>query len=179
MIFQNEKLVVRPLRIKDQHLLFKWLSNPKVLKFYEGRDNPFDIEMVEKKFYNRNDETTRAIFEFAGTAIGYIQFYPLTQEDTKVYGYSLTQTIFGIDQFIGETLYWNKGIGQLLVKSIVNFLFLHKEAELVVLDPQTQNERAIKCYERCGFEKVKLLPKRELHEGEYRDCWLMECKPKE
>ena len=45
-------------------------------------------------------------------------------------------------------------------------------------DPQAWNERAIRCYEKCGFKKVKLLPKHELHEGEYRDCWQIEYKSK-
>jgi aminoglycoside 6'-N-acetyltransferase len=42
------------------------------------------------------------------------------------------------------------------------------------MDPQTRNTRAIKCYKKCGFKKIKILPKRELHEGEYQDCLLIE-----
>ena len=57
---------------------------------------------------------------------------------------------------------------------MVTFLVEQKQADLVVMDPQTWNERAIRCYEKCGFKKVALLPKNELHEGEYRDCWLIE-----
>lgn len=34
--------------------------------------------------------------------------------------------------------------------------------------------RAIRCYEACGFRKVKRLPAHELHEGQWKDCWLME-----
>ncbi len=32
-----------------------------------------------------------------------------------------------------------------------------------------RNKRAIKCYEECGFKAIKILKKRELHEGQYRD----------
>ncbi|MEH1834506.1 MAG: GNAT family protein [Nostoc sp.] len=39
-------------------------------------------------------------------------------------------------------------------------------------DNPFDNPRAIRCYEKCGFVKVKLLPAHELHEGEYSDCWL-------
>ncbi|WP_309138169.1 GNAT family N-acetyltransferase [Priestia megaterium] len=49
-----------------------------------------------------------------------------------------------------------------------------KHSEKIVLDPQAWNQRAIACYEKCGFKKVKYLPKHEYHEGELRDCWLME-----
>lgn len=46
----------------------------------------------------------------------------------------------------------------------------------VVMDPQTWNKRAIRCYEKCGIKKVKILPEHEFHEGRYRDCWLIEYK---
>ena len=57
---------------------------------------------------------------------------------------------------------------------MIRYLIEHKKADRIVMDPQTRNTRAIKCYEKCGFKKVKILPSRELHEGEYQDCWLIE-----
>ncbi|MFB5674536.1 GNAT family N-acetyltransferase [Paenibacillus terreus] len=101
----------------------------------------------------------------------------LDDETRQAYGYSDKDgTIYGTDQFIGEPDYWNKGIGTLLVSSMLQFLVDHKKADRVVMDPQASNERALRCYAKCGFRKVRLLPKRELHEGEYRDCWLIEYK---
>lgn len=175
MLFENENLIVRELMFEDNLLLAKWLSDPQVLAFYEGRDNPFDLERVNKKFYNRENETIRCMIEYDGAKIGYIQFYLLDEETSKQYGYSLnSETIYGIDQFIGEHEYWNKGIGTLLVSSMVQYLINIKNADKVVMDPQSRNERALRCYEKCGFKRVKLLPNHELHEGERRDCWLLE-----
>jgi aminoglycoside 6'-N-acetyltransferase len=82
--------------------------------------------------------------------------------------------IYGIDQFIGEPQYWNKGIGTRLVTGMVQYLLEEKGATIVIMDPQVRNTRAIQCYEKCGFEKVKFLPEHELHEGVMRDCWLLE-----
>ena len=174
MLFQNGKLMVRRLKEQDKHLLAKWLSTPEVLEYYEGRDNSFDLEKVDRVFYDSADEDVKCVIEYEGSLIGYIQYYELDEATKKVYGYE-TGKIFGIDQFIGEVSYWNRGIGTLLVTSMTAFLFENMEADRVVMDPQVKNARAIKCYEKCGFEKVKLLPKRELHEGEYCDCWLIEC----
>ncbi|QED46707.1 GNAT family N-acetyltransferase [Cytobacillus dafuensis] len=177
MLFNNGKLNVRKLEKKDNYLLAKWLSDPKVLEFYEGRDNPFDLEKVNTEFYNPNDDVNGCIIEFEGVDIGYIQYYELDDETREKYGYSKnTEVIYGIDQFIGEPAYWNKGIGTILVHSMVEYLIIEKHADFVVMDPQVCNERALKCYEKCGFKKVKLLPKNELHEGEYRDCWLIEYR---
>jgi aminoglycoside 6'-N-acetyltransferase len=172
-LFQNGHLKVRKIEDKDKFLLAKWLSDPSVLQFYEGRDNPFDLYKVNKVFYLSDNDVVKCMVEFDGNEIGYIQFYRLDDETKKEYGYS-AENIYGMDQFIGEVEYWNKGIGTLLVTSMVKFLLEDKNADRVVMDPQTKNVRALKCYEKCGFKKVKILPKRELHEGEYQDCWLIE-----
>ncbi|MFS1516383.1 GNAT family N-acetyltransferase [Bacillus sp. SCS-151] len=177
MLFQNNKLKVRQLELKDNILLAKWLSNPIVLKYYEGRDNPFNVEKVNMEFYNRLNGVTGCIVEYEGVEIGYIQFYELDDATRKAYDYvKIPERIYGIDQFIGEVEYWNKGIGTLLVRSMVKFLCEKKQADRVVMDPQMWNDRAIRCYEKCGFNKVKMLPKHEFHEGEHRDCWLIEYK---
>jgi aminoglycoside 6'-N-acetyltransferase len=175
VLFQKGSLMVRRLDEKDKHLLAKWLSTPEVLKFYEGRDNSFDVEKVERVFYSPDDDEVKCIIEYEGKSIGYIQYYELDEETKKEYGYE-SGRIFGTDKFIGEVDYWNRGIGTLLVSSMIEFLFDVMEADKVVMDPQVRNERAIKCYEKCDFNKVKLLPKHELHEGELRDCWLIECR---
>lgn len=162
---KNAELTIQPLRIEDANHLSKWLSNPALLEYYEGRDQPFPIEKVMETFFLEEEGLSRYIFTFEEKPIGYIQTY--TVEDEKV-------KTFGMDQFIGETDYWNKGIGTLLVHTIVNYLATQKSAARIIMDPQASNKRAIRCYEKCGFEKVKLLPKHELHEGEFRDCWLIE-----
>lgn len=168
-------LLVRKIEKRDNVLIAKWLSDPEVLEFYEGRDNAFDLEKVNKVFFVNDDNEVKCIVEFKGKAIGYIQYYQLDQQTKKDYGY-LDEHIYGIDQFIGEVEYWNKGIGTVLIKSMVHYLIEYKKAERVVMDPQLRNTRAMKCYEKCGFKKIKILPKHELHEGVHQDCWLIEYK---
>lgn len=177
MIFQQEDLVLRELMIEDAALLAKWLSNPTVLEFYEGRDNPFDLSKVHQKFFNQNDDETRCMIEYAGKEIGYLQFYELDKEAFSYYGLEVSnERVFGMDQFIGEVDFWNRGIGTKVVSATVQYLLEQKQADKIVMDPQVVNERAICCYEKCGFLKVKVLPQKELHEGELRDCWLIEYK---
>ncbi|GAA0315449.1 GNAT family N-acetyltransferase [Bacillus carboniphilus] len=179
-IYKTEKLLVRTIKPNDVDLIAKWLSDPQVLEFYEGRDNPFDTDKVKQKFLNRDDKVTRCLVEYDGVPIGYIQFYPIESDERVKYGYEDSlEIIFGTDQFIGEPEYWNQGIGTLLVQSMFDYLVNQKQANRIVMDPQTWNERAIATYEKCGMKKVKLLPENEWHEGEYRDCWLMEYTNKE
>ncbi|WKA52330.1 GNAT family N-acetyltransferase [Planococcus liqunii] len=177
MLFHDEKMTIRKLEDSDKEALVKWLSDPEVLKYFEGCDNPHDLKRVNQHYFERKDETTRCLVEYEGTPIGYIQFYPVLEEERMAYGYwNPDEVIYGTDQFIGEPDYWNRGLGTELVELMKKYLLSEKQADVLVMDPQVSNERAIACYEKCGFQKVKFLPAHELHEGEMKDCWLMEYK---
>jgi aminoglycoside 6'-N-acetyltransferase len=174
-LFQKDRLIVRKLQIDDWQELYKWLTNPEVAQFYEGRDQNFTKEKIVDKFY-QGDETTKCLVLYDDVAIGYIQYYPIDEEEREKYHYSTDDIVYGIDQFIGESSEWNKGIGTKLVLQMVRFLQENMEAKYIVLDPQVSNTRAIRCYEKVGFQKKKKLIKNEFHEGKWRDCWLMELK---
>lgn len=177
MLWENGELSVREIEGKDAEMLAKWLSDPEVLRYYEGRDNPFDLQKVKETFFHRETSTNRCIVEWKGEPIGYIQYYVVDEEYRVKYGYeNFTGKLYGMDQFIGEPTYWNRGIGTKLIQSMVSFLIEKKNADAIVMDPQAWNERAIHCYEKCGFNKIRLLPEHEFHEGKYRDCWLIEYK---
>lgn len=174
LIYQTETLIVRELEPSDKKLLVSWLNDPLVLTYYAGRDSPHNMDRVEEDFY-QEDPAVRCIIEFHHQPIGYIQFYELGEEERFEYGYSdPNEKIYGTDQFIGDTAYWDKGIGKQLVKSMLDYLLDVRKADRVVMDPQQWNVRAISCYERCGFTKVKELIAHEMHEGQLRDCWLIE-----
>lgn len=59
------------------------------------------------------------------------------------------------------------------MKLIIRYLFTERGVEDIYIDPQIANERAIKSYEKCGFNKIKVLHERELFDGEYKDTQLM------
>ncbi|GGD63164.1 GNAT family N-acetyltransferase [Paenibacillus nasutitermitis] len=176
ILFESGGLAVRQLKAEDDVLLCRWLSDPAVLAYYEGRDRPQNLAAIRETFFNRKDEdTTCCIITYDNNDIGYIQFYPIGEDERTEYGYSdFSGNIMGMDQFIGETVYWNRGIGTQLITAMKDFLQNHKHADKIVMDPQVWNHRALRVYEKCGFIRKKLLPKHEWHEGEYRDCWLIE-----
>jgi aminoglycoside 6'-N-acetyltransferase len=165
--------------LDDYKLLEKWLSDPAVLEFYEGRDNPFNLEKVMKKFAHRTrgeSEVTPCIIEYDDQAIGYIQYYIVDAEEYEVHDkIDIGEYLypFGMDLFIGETEYWNMGIGTYLVKGMIHYLFENENADGIFIDPHTCNKRAIKCYEKSGFNPITVIEKRELHEGECRDSLIM------
>ena len=178
-IIKKDNILLRELEEKDKSLLLKWLTDERILNFWEGKSAVFDLDRVTEKYYSEEDiEIIRSIIEYDGVSIGYVQMYKLNEELLNEYEYPLTdKVVYGIDQFIGEPEYWDKGIGTEFMKLVLTYLTKEKGAEIVILDPHTDNPRAIRCYEKVGFKKIKFLPKHELHDGEMVDCYLMEYQP--
>jgi aminoglycoside 6'-N-acetyltransferase len=180
-LVQNDTITIRLMQddLQDYQLMEKWLTDEKVLEFYGGRDNPYPLEKLIEEYQplaRGEDPEKPCMVSYKNVEIGYLQYCSLTDltaEDRQTYGLVETVDTYAIDLFIGETNYWNQGIGTQVLSTFVTYLFKELQAVKVVIDPETWNTRAIRCYEKCGFMKVKLLPSHELHEGKYRDSWLM------
>ncbi|MBE9005166.1 acetyltransferase [Fortiea sp. LEGE XX443] len=181
MLIQKDEIKIRLMQneIEDYQLMTKWLTDDKVLNFYEGRDNSFSLDRIietYKPLVMGDEPVNPCLIYYQHLPIGYLQYYSLLhlqETDRQMYHLEQTDNVYGVDLFIGETNYWNQGIGTKILSISINYLFEVLSADKIVIDPHVDNIRAIRCYEKCGFVKVKLLPAHELHEGKYSDCWLM------
>ena len=177
----QDKIRIRTMASDDAVVLLKWMTDMRVLEFYEGRDKRYTPELIQEDFFEEDEEdggnVIKAILEYDGKPIGYGQIYGITGEAYEEYRYeNRNETVYGIDQFIGEPDYWNRGIGTEYLKLVLQFLLEEKQADAVIMDPHQDNARAIKCYQKAGFHIIKSLPEHELHEGKMRDCYLMEYR---
>ena len=170
------KIRLRELEESDKPILLKWLTDERILNFWEGKSSVFDMDRINAEYYCKEEvEVIRAIIEFEGQSIGYVHMYNLDKTLMEEYEYPITdKVVYGIDQFIGEPEFWNRGIGTGFMKLVLKYLTDEKNADIVILDPHADNPRAIRCYEKVGFKKIKDLPKYEMHDGEMVDCVLME-----
>jgi len=175
-LFGNSSLNARKMLNSDKQILVKWLSDPVVLEYYEGRDSTINIENIEEKYFSDRNVSS-CIIRNRENSIGYLQYYLIENEQYDEYNYENKGIIvYGLDLFIGEPKYWNKGLGKQILRDCIQHLILTNKAEAIIIDPHTDNERAVHVYETVGFRKLKILEKHELHEGKMHDCWLMEYK---
>src|SRR5207302_8394571 len=72
-------------------------------------------------------------------AIGYIQTY--WESDGTM----------GIDLFLGEERFLNRGIGTQVLQSFLQQMIEHHDPPYFIIDPDPENARAIRCYEKVGF----------------------------
>ena len=174
----KDDIRIRSLNDSDYNILFKWLTDERVLEFYGGRDKNYTLDKI-KEHYSKpwKDEIIRVIIEYKETPIGYGQIYKMYDELYEDYHYPKTEEIvYGMDQFIGDPDYWSMGIGTKYTQMIFEFLKSKRNADAVILDPHQDNLRAIKMYKKAGFKIIEDLPSHELHEGKKVDCYLMEYR---
>jgi aminoglycoside 6'-N-acetyltransferase len=180
-LFQNGVIGIRKMEdsIADYKPMAKWLSSEEVLDYYEGRSNAFDLEKVIKKFAPRakgEEAVVPCLIEHNQRVVGYIQYFPIEPSGYDVGDYINMKNYrspYGMDLFIGETDHWNKGIGTIAVRSLISYLFNNKSSDIVFIDPQTWNKRAIRCYEKSGFIPMLVIKNREMHDEEYKDSLIM------
>jgi len=161
---------------EDMGLLYRWLNDEQVLTYIEAPGASFTREQIEAKYGPRargEDYVIPCILEHDQVPIGYLQYYPLLEDEMLAYEAEPDGLHYAIDLFIGEVDYWDRGIGTIALRAVVDDLFDVRQADSIYIDPATWNKRAIRCYEKCGFRHVKVLPARELSDDHYVDVLVM------
>ncbi len=171
-------LVLRRMTSADYGTMARWLSDPRVLAWFGGRDRPMSIMDIQAKYEPRLSgqvPTTCLIAESAGSAVGYIQFYRWRDypADASVLKVSTLDNPYGLDIFIGRPELWGTGLGRRMLRLLLRHLFDAIGVRRVALSAMSHNYRAQRAYTRVGFRRVRLVPDAELHEGVARDEWLM------
>lgn len=176
LVARDAELSIVRMTGNDFETMARWLSDEKVLKYYDGRDNPSDLAKIIAEYSPRisdDSPVTPCIIRENGINIGYIQFYPIEgQEKTELKAESY-RTPYGIDLFIGEEQARGRGVGPKVIRMMCNYLFRHAGADVVVSDPQKRNTRSVNTFLKCGFHQVAVLPDHELHEGKMETCLIM------
>lgn len=174
-------LSLRDVEPEDVPALSRWFSDPRVLRFYGGRDASLAPEDVRRKFLQtRRDSSGRTrnyqpcVIEQDRVPVGFLQFYRLTPRESTSLGYAPRDRTFGFDLLVGDPGLWGHGLGTRAVRMTRDFLRKEWGADWIVLDPRVENRRAVHVYRKAGFRSVRRLPAHEFHEGKMKDCWLMQ-----
>jgi aminoglycoside 6'-N-acetyltransferase len=140
----------RPMTAADLPLIRRWLKMPHVMEWWGDPDE--QLELVS------GDLTHPAMDQYivasGGRDFAYIQSYRMTEWNTG-FGRQPDGSR-GIDQMIGEPDMVARGHGSAFIRSFIERL-LAAGAPRVVTDPDPENARAIRCYEKAGFARDRLV----------------------
>lgn len=168
-------IAFKPMTLEDIPLWNSWSNKPHVQNvwFIEGYE-PKDY-ITQKIMGNGYDYPFIIVID--DQAIGYIVCCDLFAYRTRcphpkgLFTQEQAGT-FCMDLFIGEEDYLDKGYGTQIVKLFAQKIFNEFKAKIIYIDPSVTNKRAIRCYEKAGFQFA-----RTAHDG-VTECYVMELKPK-
>jgi RimJ/RimL family protein N-acetyltransferase len=72
-----------------------------------------------------------------------------------------------------EKSYWSKGFGTEALKLLISYLFNQNNLNKIRLNVHANNESAIRCYERLGFQNEGRAREELFQDGRYQDVYFM------
>jgi len=140
----------RPMTSADLPLIRRWLALPHVRQWWGDPQDQYTLVSGDL------DEPAmdQYIVSLAGNPFGYLQCYDLTAWNSD-FGQQ-PQGTRGIDLFIGEPDMIERGHGSALIRAFADER-LRQGAPRMVTDPDPANLRAMRAYEKAGFEKVGMV----------------------
>ena len=141
----------RPMSAADLPMIRRWLETPHVAQWWHDPDEQYTLVS--------EDLNHPAMDQFVVAAddrpFAYLQCYDPNAWPEGGLGVHPGGTR-GIDQFIGEPDMIDRSHGSALIRSFVDGL-LKKGTPRVVTDPDPENIRAVRAYEKAGFQKARLV----------------------
>jgi AacA4 family aminoglycoside N(6')-acetyltransferase len=147
---------LRLMREDDLPLLHTWLNRPHVAQWWDHEH--LSLEEVRAEYSPRalsSHAVTPYIALLDGKPFGFAQTYVVLGSGEGWWEDVTDPGMRGIDQFIGEAHLLDQGLGTRLVQALLNHLFADRSVTQVQVDPAPENARAIRCYEKAGFQRIK------------------------
>lgn len=140
------KISLRRIKAADKKYFAKWWRDKGILKLTSGDLRYLSDEKVEKYFQGMYKSKTdfHYMIDLDKKTIGNIS---LEKQRGK---WGLTQIV------IGEKDFWGKGYGTQAIRLMIKKAE-HLRVTKIYLEVRPNNLRAIRAYEKCGFQKIKTI----------------------
>ena len=156
----TESVTFRVMREDDIALLHDWLQRPHVAEWW-GRDHVApSLSETRAKYLPRVLER-QAVCPYIALLeerpIGWTQSYVALGIGGGWWEEETDPGVRGIDQFLCDARTLGQGLGTRMVTAFVSLLFADPAVTRIQTDPDPENIRAIRCYEKSGFHAVRRL----------------------
>jgi len=140
----------RPMTSDDLPVIRQWLAQPHVRQWWGNPSEQYDLVSGDLG----EPAMDQFIVAAAGGDFAYLQCCDLTAWNS---GFGVhPRGTRGIDQFIGEPGMIGCGHGSAFIRAFVEER-LRNGAPRIVTDPDPANSRAVRAYEKAGFEKAGMV----------------------
>jgi UDP-4-amino-4,6-dideoxy-N-acetyl-beta-L-altrosamine N-acetyltransferase len=160
-MLKGERVTLRAIEREDIPRFLRWLNDPEVTR-YLTIFMPLSREEEERWFEQQLGDRNRKVLAIeteSGEHIGNISLEDIDWKNRRA--------TLGI--VIGEKERWGQGYGTDAIRTLLRFAFEELNLNRVQLDVFDFNERARRCYRRCGFREEGILRQAHYTEGRYHD----------
>ena len=140
----------RPMQAADLPLIRNWLMQPHVTEWWHDPAEQFDLVSGDLG----HPEMAQFIVVSDERPFAYLQCYNISAWNSGFGPQPLGTR--GLDQFIGEPDMLGLGHGSNFIRDFADQL-LTAGTPRVVIDPDPDNARAIRAYEKAGFQKDRVV----------------------
>jgi RimJ/RimL family protein N-acetyltransferase len=148
-------------------LLTRWFDDPDVRYWLDHSDRPDASEDDVRGWFGpvaaREGELRWMIEATSGPTIGMVRLEGIDAIHGRA---ELAITI-------GETAYWSRGYGTDAIGLALGHAFQDLELRRVWLGTDADNDRGIRCYEKCGFKREGVRRAHRLRYGKPLDMLMM------
>lgn len=139
-IFGN-KVELRSVKQNDFELLFGWLNDPEVYRWWGG--TPIDSEVIRQKYVGlRRPQVEGYIIEVTGIPVGYVQRHQTGESEGSI-------DLFLVPEMRGS------GYGSDAVRTLVEFLMQREGWTKIAVDPERENLLAQRFWRKLGFVETE------------------------
>lgn len=168
MNIQGEKIILVPIRLEEKEDFYQMATHSEGSCFWFDEQELTSITR-ETFFLGWNDD----YFDRAKPDKG--QCFWIVGEEKKVgviaYNtFDANNKKVELDILIGQRENMGKGYGSDALKTIVAYLFNTFDLNKIWIEPKADNPRAVKAYEKAGFQTEGLLRQDVYFDGRFVDC---------
>lgn len=158
------RVIIRPLRMTDADISYRWRNNPSVWKHTENKPNRIVTREIERKWLRNaiRHPNEKRFAICAGDDERYVGNVQLTDIDSVSAQFHI---------FIGEISYHGKGVGKKATILMLEYAFSVLGLDTVFLFVHKNNVGAINSYLKCGFLQVDEVGERlkmEIYNEQFR-----------
>ncbi len=161
------KYKLRELSRKDLKVINTWRNDEKLISYLGANYRYIDLEIDEAWFdnylKNRNNTVRCAIVDSDDMIVGLVSLTNIN--------YVNRTAEFHI--MIGESDNQNQGIGTYAVDTMLKHAFNNLNLNRIYLEVLKTNDRAIRVYEKNGFQREGVLRQAFYKNGKYEDAIIM------
>ena len=168
----GDRIYLSPRNSEDVEIFTKWMNDFQITDFI-GRSAQIITLDGERDYLKKEDDNSRVCFSI------------VTIDTEKLIGtislenidYINRSAVLGI--FIGDENYLSNGYGTESIRLILDYGFNYLNLHSICLNLMEFNERALKCYKKCGFKEMGRRRKAKYINGKYYDSLAMDILKEE